>query len=124
LEIFPNWETYFDYKKLRPIAFESYRNVVHRETKNHKSKSEKTHFFSCFTTRNSLNPKVQFNFTEQIQESDNFSKKHNQFLLVKLWQIGIPVWVRKTLWPIIIGNRLEVYLPISSFFKIKIFVSI
>ena len=108
MEIFPNWENYFDYKKLRPIAFESYRSIVLRETKNHKPKNDKIHFFSCFSTRNSSHQKAQFSFTEQIEENDNLSKKHNQFLLVKLWKIGIPSWVRKTLWPIIIGNRLEV----------------
>lgn len=25
-----------------------------------------------------------------------------------LWKKGIPAWIRKTLWPIVIGNRLEV----------------
>ena len=29
-------------------------------------------------------------------------------LLVILWKLGIPGWVRKTLWTLSIGNRLEI----------------
>ena len=110
MEIFPNWEIYFDYKKKKPIALESYRDLILKEKKNNKNKNkaEPKHFLSCFTTRNSSNGKTQFNFSEQIDENDNLTKKHNQFLLVKLWKSGIPCFVRKRLWPIVIGNRLEV----------------
>lgn len=29
-------------------------------------------------------------------------------LLISLWKIGMPPWVRKTIWPLTIGNRLEI----------------
>ncbi len=34
--------------------------------------------------------------------------KNKSLLLVILWKQGIPDWVRKTIWPLVIGNRLEV----------------
>ena len=104
---------YFDYKKKRPTALDSYRNLLKKEKKNNKNKNETKHFFSCFTTRNSSSNKGQFVFSEQIEENENNSKKNNQFLLVKLWKTGLPAWVRKTLWPIVIGNRLEVFIFIK-----------
>lgn len=110
LEIFPNWENHFDYKKRRPIAFELYRNLCAKEKK-HATKPEKKLFFSCFTTKNSN--KSQFYFSNDLEEKESIPAKknhHNQFLLVKLWKSGFPDWVRKTLWPIIIGNQLEVLL--------------
>lgn len=103
--IFPNWENYFDYKKRRPIAFESYRNLTVKEKKSNRVHENKK-FLGCFSTK-SVN-KSQFIFTEQNEENDNSHKKSNQFLLVHLWKSGIPAWVRKTLWPIAIGNQLEV----------------
>lgn len=33
--------------------------------------------------------------------------KNKSLLLMILWKLGIPDFVRKTIWPIIIGNRLE-----------------
>ena len=36
--------------------------------------------------------------------------RNRSLLLVILWKKGIPPWIRKTLWPIVIGNRLEVNL--------------
>lgn len=29
-------------------------------------------------------------------------------LLVYLWKIGVPDWVKKTVWPLVIGNGLEI----------------
>jgi len=33
--------------------------------------------------------------------------KNKSLLLVSVWRKGVPDWLRKTLWPITIGNRLE-----------------
>lgn len=33
--------------------------------------------------------------------------KNKSLLLMILWKLGIPDFVRKTIWPVIIGNKLE-----------------
>lgn len=100
---------YFDYKKRRPAAFDTYRNLITKEKKSSKNKNDKNHFFSCFSAKNSSNIKNHFIFSsEKINENENLMKKNNHFLLIKLWKLGIPSWVRKNLWPTVIGNRLEV----------------
>ena len=35
-------------------------------------------------------------------------KNIKSVLLVSLWKSGIPAWVRKTIWPLAIINRLEI----------------
>ena len=34
--------------------------------------------------------------------------KNKNLMLISLWKRGIPHWLRSTLWPISIGNQLEV----------------
>lgn len=52
----------------------------------------------------------------KIEEDENgeldFSalNKNKGLLLITLWKRGIPVWLRSILWPISIGNQLEVAL--------------
>ncbi len=34
--------------------------------------------------------------------------REKDFLMIQLWKMGMAGWVRKTIWPLAIGNKLEV----------------
>ena len=42
------------------------------------------------------------------EESIRTMCKSKSLLLYHVWRLGIPDWLRKTIWPITIGNRLEI----------------
>lgn len=42
------------------------------------------------------------------EELDLVNQQGKSLLLISLWKIGMPNWVRKTIWPLTIGNRLEI----------------
>ena len=45
------------------------------------------------------------NKAKQDYEELEIVNTHNKsLLLITLWKIGIPKWVRKTIWPLAIGN--------------------
>jgi len=48
---------------------------------------------------------------EQLDFEQMFKNKN--LMLIYLWKRGIPHWLRSTLWPISIGNQLEVIFYIN-----------
>jgi cytohesin/brefeldin A-inhibited guanine nucleotide-exchange protein len=46
---------------------------------------------------------------EIVKDKDN--------LLINIWKKGVPNWVRKTIWPILIGNKLEITMELYSKLK-------
>lgn len=103
-EIIPNFKSFFDYKKLKPKSFLE----LIKKSKAIKFKPKKPNLL-----RNSLNflissKKRIHNFNDEEFSKDDFFGGHEGCLLLKLWKMGIPSFVRKTLWPIVIPNRLEV----------------
>ena len=61
-------------------------------------------------TGDSIIGRESFFDEEDLKE---LSKSKNSFLS-NIWRKGIPNWLKKTVWPITIGNRLEVV--ISKYF--------
>lgn len=114
----PNWDIHWDYKARKPKNLEIYRRKKKQEKETKEPKKENgsnfsrfSKFFGCFIS--SKRSKTE-NFATYIDEDADTDEeiqsicRNKSLLLVILWKKGIPPWIRKTLWPIVIGNRLEV----------------
>lgn len=113
VDIFPNWEKHWDYTKHQPKHLNRYD-----ASKQSRVDSILKYVCSCFSksksndyTRNkTLMIRAQKNSDLQRFDEDELQLPNTKksLLLITLWKIGIPKWVRKTLWPLAIGNRLEI----------------
>ena len=81
IEIIPNWTTY--------------RKYLHDKNKHH------------YFTKKIESNKKKMNKFENLEENINILKSNNQEILY-LWSLGLPNWIRKNLWSIVIGNELEI----------------
>ena len=113
-DIFPNWEDHWNYSQNQPKKFRHVRRIRTSESANLNQK----HFFwslwKCFKKDKIKKLDSTINCDFRVLDDNNEKNelkdicKNKSLLLVTLWKRGIPGWIRKTLWPISIGNRLEV----------------
>jgi hypothetical protein len=114
VDILPNWEAHWDYRNTKPKGF----SVMQSKGKNMEA-PKGNGFWSFFKRgRKSESPNKSQNLKGEkhlvLDEMDDTDFeltricKNKSLLLVTLWKKGIPDWLRNTLWPICIGNQLEV----------------
>ncbi|KAL4441362.1 hypothetical protein ABPG74_013657 [Tetrahymena malaccensis] len=114
LDIFSKWEDHWDYTSSKP------KNITKYEKKQQKSNFLSS-ICSCLSKRsqngniktlneenNSNSSQLPFGSKKDYEELDLAHQNNKSLLLISLWKIGMPKWVRKTIWPLSIGNRLEI----------------
>jgi hypothetical protein len=116
IDILPNWEYHWDYHNNKPKGFEQ----IHGGRLSNKSKRSQSSdhkgiagFFSFLWKKSKASPSKgsKHLVLDEIDETESELRqiaKTKSLLLVTVWKKGIPDWLRKTLWPICIGNQLEV----------------
>jgi len=119
---------HWDYQARKPRHLDTYRKKkkYEREHKRKTSENSKTNtlskIFGCFTSTRRKKKENEAAFSsyhdEEFDSDDEIESicRNRSLLLVILWKKGIPPWIRKTLWPIVIGNRLEVGHYIRKFY--------
>ena len=124
-DILPNFHQHWDYETHLPKGVQEWRSKTQKEKRTKKSttarrksksRNNKRSFLSFFTCRArgspSPSPKRGGNIAIEDAHSEEESIKSickgKSLLLYQVWRLGIPDWLRKTMWPITIGNRLEV----------------
>lgn len=118
IDILPNWELHWDYQARKPKNLDIYRkkkkqekDIRLSEPRKHEKQNAFSKLLSCFSKSKTPNKNNDFSSYDDEIDTDEEIKslcRNKSLLLVILWKKGIPPWVRKTLWPIAIGNRLEV----------------
>ena len=128
VDILPNWESHWDYEKRQPKNLDQLHDPKVKKAKGGKKGSSNSRqqgsIWNIFRRkkpskarkyeRSSLKRNDQDQ--EEIEEEDDEEEeseidlmlKNKDLLLIGLWKKGIPHWLRSTLWPIAIGNQLEV----------------
>lgn len=115
IDILPNWEFHWDYQRNKPRGFDQIKNGrLSNKTKKTQTNEHKgiAGFFSFLWKKSKASPnKNKHLVLDEVDETENELRqiaRTKSLLLVTLWKRGIPDWLRKTLWPICIGNQLEV----------------
>lgn len=120
MDILPNWELHWDYQARKPRHLDTYRKKKKQEKLHNRKTSDNdpkpntlSKIFGCFasTKHKNRNDALFASYhDEEVDTDDEIESicRNRSLLLVILWKKGIPPWIRKTLWPIVIGNRLEV----------------
>ena len=80
-EVIPNWPTYRKY-------------VLDKNKENYFTRKRKTN-------------RKKMSIEKDVKENIEILKSNNQEILY-LWTLGLPIWLRKNLWNIVIGNELEI----------------
>jgi len=125
VDILPNWESHWDYEKRKPKNVEQLYDPKSKNKKTAKKGSgrqqgsiwnifrrKKPVKYKRYLEKSSLknNDQDQEEVEEEEEEETEVDLliKNKDLMLVGLWKKGIPHWLRRTLWPIAIGNQLEV----------------
>lgn len=115
IDILPNWEFHWDYQRNKPRGFDQIKNGrLSNKTKKTQTNEHKgiAGFFSFLWKKSKASPnKNKHLVLDEVDETENELRqiaRTKSLLLVTLWKRGIPDWLRKTLWPICIGNQLEI----------------
>lgn len=122
----PNWEYHWDYENRKPKnlsqTYDS-KGVRKGGKAMNKSQNADSSFWKVFGRKKKAGKKYDKsslknsdeNLDELRLDDDSFADtefalicKNKSLLLVSLWKKGIPDWLRSILWPISIGNQLEV----------------
>lgn len=125
-DILPNFHQHWDYETHRPKGMEELRAKKPKMTTSStvkrpsKTKPKKKGFLNSILNcgnesesppqnRASLgtNP-IVLEDADSDEEAIKNMCKNKSLLLYQVWRLGIPDWLRKTIWPITIGNRLEI----------------
>ncbi|KRX09995.1 Sec7 domain [Pseudocohnilembus persalinus] len=124
-DIFPHWEKHWDYKLDKPKHFQKRNNSFfsqfckcfvkwkqNQEMKNDSKALQSRSKANNYKTDNLLDCQISDNQRSADGQGDlldfqNKSGNKKSFLLISLWKLGIPAWARSTIWPLAIGNRLE-----------------
>jgi len=128
VDILPNWESHWDYEKRQPKNLDQLHDPKVKKAKGGKKGSSNSRqqgsIWNIFRRkkpskarkyeRSSLKRNDQDQ--EEVEEEDDEEEeseidlmlKNKDLMLIGLWKKGIPHWLRSTLWPIAIGNQLEV----------------
>lgn len=123
-DILPNFHQYWDYESHRPkgaqdtLSKKSKRGESPRDLTS-PSRNKRGSFFSFLLCRRDDSPspmkiskrKSEKTGVEEIDREEEAIRnmcKNKTLLLFHVWKLGIPDWLRKTIWPITIGNRLEI----------------
>lgn len=129
-DILPNFHFHWDYEHHQPRGkLESERVVKTQKTNVTKlyrasSKPKKRSIFKDFLqckwcrskpTHEMLQSKLQESVSVVIKDDSDHEAdelralcSNKSLLLYQVWRLGIPDWLRKTIWPITVGNRLEI----------------
>ena len=105
---------HWDYQRQKPKNLDDSRKKKQTVGTKKKKRGTFSFIFSCLSkssrnaSHNGFNKDLDHDSDDEIKELC----KNKSLLLVLLWKKGVPSWVRKTLWPIAIGNRLEVIMQI------------
>lgn len=127
-DILPNFHQHWDYETHRPKGVQEMRSGKLKDkrptkaiTSSKKPKLKKSSTFAsiflCKSKRRSPSPTPVRSENDEnimIEDADSDEEdlrnmcKNKSLLLFHVWRLGIPDWLRKTIWPITIGNRLEI----------------
>eukprot|EP00357_Protocruzia_adherens_P030422 CAMPEP_0114996366 /NCGR_PEP_ID=MMETSP0216-20121206/14262_1 /TAXON_ID=223996 /ORGANISM="Protocruzia adherens, Strain Boccale" /LENGTH=1486 /DNA_ID=CAMNT_0002360545 /DNA_START=178 /DNA_END=4638 /DNA_ORIENTATION=+ len=95
-DILPYWDEHWDYATNAPKR-------LHQEQRSKRKRYKSLlSLILCGCGRKNKKKPV----ADIIDSPDNLSAKG--YFLVSIWRLGIPMWVRNKLWPIALGNRLEI----------------
>jgi cytohesin/brefeldin A-inhibited guanine nucleotide-exchange protein len=119
IDILPNWEFHWDYQNRKPKNTGVVKGIQQISKKKKPAKESSILRWLCGgkgskvqATQNRHRPadKDHEVIVDDSASDDDYKEmcKNKSLLLVSVWRKGIPDWLRKTLWPITIGNRLEV----------------
>ena len=118
----PKWESFWDYQNRKPKNFLQTQRLLYINRQKKPKSPKMQALWLCNATPKSKFPVKSrsdihelatgesFVGRESFVGDDDFKEltKSKNSLLSSIWRKGIPKWLKKTVWPITIGNKLEV----------------
>ena len=78
-----------------------------------RKKPVKSKRYEKSSLKNNDQDQEEFEEEDEDESEVDLMIKNKDLMLIGLWKKGIPHWLRRTLWPIAIGNQLEVILSLK-----------